>query len=84
VPKKTPNKTCLAYVQNMEQGEKTFIHEDDTKKFKQNFKCINQNHAYHITTIDTAVNTCKMQPSKLQIFHKQQHPYNAKYLKLIT
>jgi len=62
--KKTPNKPCLAYVQNMEQGKKTFIHKDGTKKFKQNFDYINQNHAYHIITINTAVNTHKMQPSK--------------------
>jgi hypothetical protein len=60
VPKKTPNKPCLAYMWNMEQGEKTFIHEDHTKTFKQNFEYINQNHAYHIITINNAVNTCKM------------------------
>jgi hypothetical protein len=63
----------------MEQGEETFIDEDHTKKLKQNFEYINQNHAYHIVIINTAVNTHQMQPSKLQFFtncntHTMQHP----------
>ena len=64
----------------MEQGQKTFIHEDHTKKkqLKQNCEYINQYHAYHISITNTAVNTCKMKPFKLQIFtngntHTMQH-----------